>query len=170
MLGQDETNTRQHPQQGFKPYSVHHYCSATVLQGHYRKTLRHPQNRKYATYYNDTRGKPSHSHGKQAQKIRETRGFRDMRSHRRTQTQKDTRTRASSQNTAPLPGCGNNSRTELQCCTWVGDRKPRGSTGDGDIRRALYVGVHRRQLKPPAGRAATPTPDAINILREVLEE
>jgi len=43
------------------------------MGAHFVKTWRHPQNRKYTTYRNATRGGPSHCHSRQAQKFSEVR-------------------------------------------------------------------------------------------------
>ena len=56
-------------------YTTHH-------KGHYVKTRRHPQNRKYITYRNAVGGGPSHGHRQHA-KIR-PRGLRVMRAGRQT--------------------------------------------------------------------------------------
>jgi len=58
-------------------------------QNRYMKTWRHPQNRKYITYLNASRGEPSQGHMQHAQKIGEVRpcGFRVMQTDRQTNGQ-----------------------------------------------------------------------------------
>jgi len=60
-----------------------------TLWGQYVKTWRHPQNRKYMTYRNAVRGRPSHGHAQQ--KLGEVRlcGFSVMRADRETDRQTD---------------------------------------------------------------------------------
>ena len=64
-------------------------CSIAAPQNRCMKTWRHPQNRKYITYRNASRGKRRHDQMQHAQKIREVRpcGFRVMQADRQTSKQ-----------------------------------------------------------------------------------